>query len=1187
MMRIVKSGLGLFLFVGLLNSVSSAPGQGLVAANTQHARLATLQQTLKERGVAQKAQARAWAQQKGVPFRSELHDGKILELQRVGPNGPVFYITNNVDAADSISTDEVQPGGSTGLSLSGQGLTIGEWDSGRVLLEHPDLYDRSTQMDIDADPPPVHSDHATHVAGTLIGDGGSQYPQAMGMAPTAYLQAWDWNDDLQEMTDAAQAGLLISNHSYSIAAGWIPYGQAEPNNWWWIGGSGDEDPNFGYYDEEASALDQITNLAPYYLIVKAAGNDRWDIGPNTGEQYTIVDQNGVSTGTSTQSRPADCSQTGYDCLPGSTVAKNILTVGAVNDVTSGYSPLQGPGSVQMTGFSSFGPADDGRIKPDLVANGWLLFSTWGAPNYFAVIAGTSMAAPSVAGSLLLLQEHYEDQHGAGNFMRAATLKALSIHSADETGAANGPDYEYGWGLLNTRKAATVISEDGGGVHRIVEGSRINDPEPDLVNFSVTEDGARVRVTLVWNDPAAVPASPVLDPTASMLVNDLDLRVVGNSSVHQPWVLNPLSPASAATRGDNSRDNVEQVEFVAGAGNYTAQISNKPNLQGGAQNYSLVVSVGAPAPVSSGLLIDEHFDTGTQPPGWTVETVRGVSWDFHQDGSGDYANNTFGSAGYAMLRNAGTNWSLSSLVLPPLDLSQSESVVLRFNSHYSYLDGLETISVYTSVDGGGSWSHARSLSIANHFPTAESVDLTGKIAGAANARISFRFDSVMDNYGWNWQIDDVQVEVYGGAPPGPPPPTLDLPGQADVPEPASGATAVPLAPLLSWNAHSLAETHNIYLGTTVDLDNGDFKGNQTETEFSPVNLAGDTTYFWRVDEVNEAGTTPGVTWNFTTEAGAEPPPGPASMHVTDIDMSSEPQARNRWRALVQVRVLDEAGDAVANALVSGQWSNGAKGSESLATSSQGWVSFSKSNLKAGLDSVTFAVTEVTHATLSYDQSANSDQDGDSNGTTIVVFKDAPPPPANAAPEVIISSPMDLQVYANGSSIVLTASATDVEDENSSLEILWQVNNLDVGSGNSITHSFIDGAHTVTASVTDSGGVTGSDSIGIVVGDAPSATEVLVADLENSSSASSRKWNAVAKVSVLDNTGQSVQGAIVSGSWSAGAKGSSSCTTDELGQCDLSKGNLRLNVASVTLTITGVSAAGMSFDNSGPASIVLSL
>jgi hypothetical protein len=340
-----------FVFIlGLMAGSSHVHGQGSGPPAAQQARLLELQNTLKEKGAAQKAAAQAWARARGVPFRSELPDGKVLELQRLGPNGPVFYITNNIDAADTISTDEVWDG--LGISLKGDGLTVGEWDSGRVLLEHPDLHPRAVQMDETDDPPPVHSDHSTHVAGTLIGSGEGNYLQAIGMAPLANLQAWDWNKDLEEMADAALSGLLVSNHSYAIAAGWIPYGQAEPNNWWWIGGSGDEDPNFGYYDAEAQALDQIANNAPHYLIVKAAGNDRWDIGPNLGETYTIVDQQGVSQGTSTESRPADCSQTGYDCLPGSTVAKNILTVGAVNDVNGGYLPLQGPSSVQMTGSGS-------------------------------------------------------------------------------------------------------------------------------------------------------------------------------------------------------------------------------------------------------------------------------------------------------------------------------------------------------------------------------------------------------------------------------------------------------------------------------------------------------------------------------------------------------------------------------------------------------------------------------------------------------------------------------------------------------------------------------------------------------------------------------------------------------------------------------------------------------------------
>jgi Subtilase family len=1185
-MRAVKLGIGIFLIVGLLNPGWSAPGKVALVSQAQQSRLAQLKQTLQAKAVAEKARARSWALHRGIPFRSELADGKILELQRLGAQGPVFYITTNVDAADSVSTDELLPGGSLGLGLSGQGLTIGEWDSGRVLLEHPDLYERSIQVDAAAVPPPVHSDHATHVAGTLIGDGGSQYPQAMGMAPGAFLQAWDWNDDLQEMTDAAASGLLVSNHSYSIAAGWIPYGQAVPNNWWWIGGAGNEDPNFGYYDAEAQALDQIANNAPYYLIVKAAGNDRWDIGPPAGEEYTIVDQQGQSLGTSTVSRPADCGQTGYDCLPGSVVAKNILTVGAVNDVNGGYLPLQGPSSVQMTGFSSFGPTDDGRVKPDLVANGWLLLSTWGAPNYFAVLAGTSMAAPSVTGSLLLLQEHYEDVHGSDNFMRSATLKALAIHSADETGNADGPDYEFGWGLLNTRKAAQVISEDGGGEHLIVEATRVDGAGVAPVVFSVAEEGARVRVTLVWNDPAAEPVAPALDPEDALLVNDLDLRVSGNGFTHQPWVLNPLAPAAAAERGDNSRDNVEMVEFTASPGNYTAEVDNKPGLLGGEQAYSLIISVRPPAPVSQGLIIDEGFDTEALPVGWSVQTSKGLPWDFFADGAGDFANQTGSSGGYAMVYNRGIYDTFSTLVLPPLDLSSSESVSLSFQSFYSLGDAWEDISVQASANGGASWSVVASLPRTYHFPASYTFDLTNKIAGSADARIGFRFDSgYLGNQGFNWQVDSVQVEVFGGGSAGgEPPPPLELPGQADVPSPGSGDDTVQLTPTLNWNAAPLAETHNVYLGTQLALDNGDFQGNHAVTTYTPDPLQADTTYYWRVDAVNAAGTTPGVTWNFTTEPGAEPQPDPPSMHVADLDMLSEPQPRNRWRAQVNVRVLDEEGSAVSSAAVTGQWSSGASGSETLNTGDNGWVSFTKSNLKGGVSSVGFGVTNVSHAGFDYDAAANTDPDGDSSGTTIVVLKDAPPPPANTPPTVTITAPADQSVFASGADIVVTATAMDVEDEGP-LVINWQVNGQSAGTGSSLAHSFGDGNHSIIASATDSGNASASDSIAITVGDAPGASLVRIVDLENISSADARRWTARARVSVLDDAGQAVQGATVSGAWSNGTKGGASCTTDSLGQCELAKSNLKLNVGSVTLTINNVAAGGLGFDDSGPSSILL--
>ena len=119
-------------------------------------------------------------------------------------------------------------------------------------------------------------------------------------------------------------------------------------------------------------------------------------------------------------------------------------------------------------------------------------------------------------------------------------------------------------------------------------------------ISVVNAGSTLRITLVWTDPPGTPVAPALDPPDSMLVNDLDLRVSQGGSTHLPWVLDPSLPAAAATTGDNSRDNVEQVVvYDAPAGSYSVDVMHKGTLQGGAnQDYSLVVSIGPGATLAS-------------------------------------------------------------------------------------------------------------------------------------------------------------------------------------------------------------------------------------------------------------------------------------------------------------------------------------------------------------------------------------------------------------------------------------------------------------------------------------------------------------------------------------------------------------------------------------------------------------
>ena len=298
--------------------------------------------------------------------------------------------------------------------------------------------------------------------------------------------------------------------------------------------------------------------------MKSAGNDRGD-GPTNGAY------------------PHDGP---YDCISHASIAKNILTVGAVNDIPGGYS---GPSSVVMSSFSSWGPADDGRIKPDIVTNGVGLYSADDASNTaYQSLSGTSMASPSAAGSLILLQEHWENLNGAGNYMRAATLKALVIHTADEAGSNTGPDYQFGWGLMNTKNAALKISEDQT-INVIEERTLANSGS---YNRTVYSNGSEpLKVTICWTDVEGNPTSAQLDPITPMLVNDLDLRITKDASTYYPWKLSRNNPTNAATQ--NSENNVDNVEvvYIANpvAGNYNIVIDHDGTLSGGSQPYSIILS----------------------------------------------------------------------------------------------------------------------------------------------------------------------------------------------------------------------------------------------------------------------------------------------------------------------------------------------------------------------------------------------------------------------------------------------------------------------------------------------------------------------------------------------------------------------------------------------------------------------
>ncbi|MFH1754963.1 MAG: IPTL-CTERM sorting domain-containing protein [Candidatus Latescibacterota bacterium] len=514
------------------------------------------------------------------PAQQVLNNDPNFKLMYIKDNGmPVYYRMRNINAARTVSTDDVWPGGGAGHSLTGSATTtlqLGIWDGGGVLLTHQEFGGRVTQMD---SPSGTHW-HSTHAAGTMVAAG--VQANAKGMSYQAQLAAYDWNSDTSEMAAAAAAGMRVSNHSYGYAAGW----EYSSPNWYWYGDvsiSTVEDYGFGFYDSEVALHDQIAYNAPNYLICKSAGNDRNDFGPGPGGGHYYW--NGSWT-YSTATRDPDGGTDMYDCIGWIGNAKNILSIGAINDIPAGYSV---PGDVVQTSFSSWGYSDDGRIKPDIVANGAGLYSPEDASNTsYLTLSGTSMSSPNAAGSINLLQDHYTAVKGGQ--AHSATMKAIVIHTADEAGANAGPDYQSGWGLLNTRSAADLIAGDAFGTPHIREATLV-DAATDYYYATLASPGD-LRVSVVWTDLPGTPPPYSLNPTTPMLVNDIDVRVeyVPLATIFYPWRLNRINPGNAATQADNNIDNIEVVDVTSGqAGLYRIAVTHKGTLSSGAQDYSIVCS----------------------------------------------------------------------------------------------------------------------------------------------------------------------------------------------------------------------------------------------------------------------------------------------------------------------------------------------------------------------------------------------------------------------------------------------------------------------------------------------------------------------------------------------------------------------------------------------------------------------
>lgn len=470
------------------------------------------------------------------------------------------------------------------LPLTGAGQIVAVADTG-LDSNHPDFQGRILGV-VALGRPNDSSDpagHGTHVAGSVLGDGSASNGQVRGTAPGAQLFFQSIMDaagglgglpvDLNDLFDEAyQAGARIHNNSWGAATA-------------------------SRYTGNSIEVDEFVAGHRDMLIVISAGNEGIAAAPRTNSAAGFVDWLSIGS-------PASC--------------KNALTVGASRSDRSsdGFSqmtygaawpgdfpdaPIAGErisGNPEcLAAFSSRGPCDDRRIKPDLVGPGTDIASTksslaplrnfWGAyPNNarYAFNGGTSMSAPLIAGCAALVRQFYENTRN--HPPSAALVKATLINGTrwlsgvDSIAPSPGtPNFHQGFGCVNM---ATSVPNPTNANLRL---EFVDSWKKGTLQFTTTGQRFRFQFSLAAPSPVLSICIAYTDLPARALQNNLNLfvqkpdntKVVGNAQL--PMSLNIPDP-------DN---NVEVVRLQnAAAGTYIIQIS-ATNLLRGPQDFAMVVT----------------------------------------------------------------------------------------------------------------------------------------------------------------------------------------------------------------------------------------------------------------------------------------------------------------------------------------------------------------------------------------------------------------------------------------------------------------------------------------------------------------------------------------------------------------------------------------------------------------------
>lgn len=423
-------------------------------------------------------------------------------------------------------------------------------------------------------------DHGTHVAGTAVGDDLASplgHDSGDGMAPGAQLVVQDGGFDGDNCADLPGLGCPVVDLKPIFQQAYDQGARLHSNSW------GDRE-NFPVqrYSASSQDADQFMWDHPDFLLFFAAGN----AGPK-----------GMVISPST--------------------AKSVISVGAT---------LRGPLADSMAPFSSCGPTEDGRIKPDITSPGANILSADndGDAGYENCgqrsLSGTSMATPAAAGLADLVRQYFEDgwypsgsaDPAAATTPSGAFIKGLLINSGRDMAAAGPiPDDCQGWGRVTLDD---VLYFAGDGRRLWVR----DDPQGFALgtsgvqhDFVLEVDSASepLKVTLTWTD---FPSTPAADPH---LNNDLDLEVTGPLGT---FLGNVFADGESVTGGSPDRLNtVEQVLFSAPLpGEYVVTVRSF-NVPDGPQPYALSVTGDT---LGAGLLFRDGFETGdtsawqvTSPP----------------------------------------------------------------------------------------------------------------------------------------------------------------------------------------------------------------------------------------------------------------------------------------------------------------------------------------------------------------------------------------------------------------------------------------------------------------------------------------------------------------------------------------------------------------------------------------------